>query len=219
MRQILKDNLPFLILYIIFLVPSVLLLIIFSKEQIHLAINSFHTDLFDFFFLYITFLGSGVFAIIVALILLFIKFRYFLIAILSFISSAFVAQFLKRVVFYDVDRPAEFFKNIVDLHIVKGQKILYHFSFPSGHSVTIFALCFALSYFVKNSLLKLLFALIAIIVAFSRVYLSQHFLIDIVVGSLIGIIFSMISILLLKDLKTNIKILKNKYNENSQISK
>lgn len=131
MKKIIKENLSFIIIYSVFLIPSILLIIIFSKQQIHLTIAKYYSNFTDLAFLYLTFLGSGLIAITLALILLFVKLRYFLITVLSFTSSSLVVQILKRIVFYDVDRPMEYFKNIVDLHVVAGQQILRHFSFPS----------------------------------------------------------------------------------------
>lgn len=219
MKKIIKENLSFIIVYLVFLIPSILLIIVFSKQQIHLTLNRYYSNFADFAFLYLTFLGSGLIAIILALILLLVKLRYFLITVLSFTSSSLVVQILKRIIFYDIDRPAEYFKNIVDLHLVAGQQILRHFSFPSGHSATIFAICFSLSYFIKNQYLKVVLAVIAILVAFSRVYLSQHFLIDIVFGSIIGVVFSIISILVIDNIflkKNNISFEENMLNNDEK---
>ncbi len=58
-------------------------------------------------------------------------------------------------------------------------------SFPSGHSVTAFALAYVLSRaYPKGSLA---FYLLATMVAFSRVYLARHFLSDVVAGAGIGL--------------------------------
>jgi len=104
MKEIFRNTLPFLIVYFVFLIPSILLIIVFSKGQIHLSINKFHSNFFDFFFLHITFLGSGFAAIITAIIILILlKLRYFLITSISFISSSLFVQFLKRVIFREID--------------------------------------------------------------------------------------------------------------------
>jgi membrane-associated phospholipid phosphatase len=91
-------------------------------------------------------------------------------------------------------RPSHVFKWIVKapLHIVDMSELYIHNSFPSGHSTQAFAIFICLSLFVRNHLNKLLFLGIAILVAFSRVYLSQHWLVDITVGSIIGSLTAMV---------------------------
>ncbi len=58
-------------------------------------------------------------------------------------------------------------------------------SFPSGHSVTVFALAYVLSRaYPKGSVA---FYGLAILVALSRVYLARHFLSDVVAGAAVGL--------------------------------
>jgi undecaprenyl-diphosphatase len=59
------------------------------------------------------------------------------------------------------------------------------FSFPSGHSITAFAVATSLGLFYLTLLPVLLF--IAVSVALSRILLGMHFLSDVLVGSLLGI--------------------------------
>ncbi|MDE2483821.1 MAG: phosphatase PAP2 family protein [candidate division NC10 bacterium] len=59
-------------------------------------------------------------------------------------------------------------------------------SFPSGHSVTAFALAFVLSRVYPRY--ALLFYGLAVLVAISRVYLAKHFPSDVVAGAAIGIL-------------------------------
>ena len=84
------------------------------------------------------------------------------------------------------------FKELPDFHIVSGVHMHSSYSFPSGHAATIFAMCLILAGFTRNKTLKILFLFIAFLVAFSRVYLSQHFLTDMYAGSFIGILSSVL---------------------------
>jgi membrane-associated phospholipid phosphatase len=61
-------------------------------------------------------------------------------------------------------------------------------SFPSGHATSAFAIFLAVALISGNRYVKVLCFIFACLVAFSRVYLSQHFLIDIIAGSMIGCI-------------------------------
>lgn len=58
------------------------------------------------------------------------------------------------------------------------------FSFPSGHTITAFAVAVSISTFYPAMLAGLLFC--AVSVAASRVLLGMHFLSDVVAGALIG---------------------------------
>ena len=58
------------------------------------------------------------------------------------------------------------------------------FSFPSGHTITAFAVAVSLSAFYPSLLPGLLFC--AASVALSRILLGMHFLSDVVAGALIG---------------------------------
>ncbi|MBC7654228.1 MAG: phosphatase PAP2 family protein [Oligoflexus sp.] len=81
---------------------------------------------------------------------------------------------------------------------MEGIKVHFNNSFPSGHTVTIFAVAFTLiTLYKKNFLVKYLLIFMAFIVGFSRIYLSQHFPIDVIAGSLIGISSTYISIFIL----------------------
>ncbi len=58
------------------------------------------------------------------------------------------------------------------------------FSFPSGHTMTAFAVAITLSMFYPTLTIGLLFC--ALSIAMSRILLGMHFLSDVVAGALIG---------------------------------
>jgi membrane-associated phospholipid phosphatase len=99
-----------------------------------------------------------------------------------------MVQLLKHFIFPGFDRPVEFLKAVSDLYLVQGIDLYNHFSFPSGHTATALAIFSMLAIISNRKWLKLLFLLSAWIVSFSRIYLSQHFLEDILFGSLLGIL-------------------------------
>jgi membrane-associated phospholipid phosphatase len=191
-RTILKTNFYFFIPYLIFIISGGLLLAIHSKVNIHLIFNSFHTTFLDSFFFYITYLGDGTTALLVVIMLLAVKYRYALIVGLSNIIASSITQVLKQTLFADVVRPKKYFEGIYDLYFVPGVDNYFYYSFPSGHATTAFALYFSLSLIVKNNTLKLLFFIIALLIGYSRVYLSQHFFGDVYAGSLIGVVVTIL---------------------------
>ncbi len=192
MISLLKQTKAFIIPYILFLLLCIFPVILFSKTDLHLFINRFHHPAADHFFILITNMGHGIFALSIALLLLLFRFRYSVMMLISFIISGLLSQFFKRVVFPGFDRPVKFIGEDTGLYLVPGLEFHQSFSFPSGHAATAFAVFFLLSFFTKRKSVQLIFFLLALLTAFSRVYLSQHFLEDILAGSVIGIITSLL---------------------------
>ena len=201
MLKILKDNQLFFIPYLIILILSIIIINIYNKTEIHIFINQNHNPLFDFFFKYITYLGNGLFVVLIFLICLFIKYRYALLIGISGILSSFVSQFLKQIIFTDYLRPVRYFNEIYDLHLVPGVCLHKINSFPSGHTISIFCVVLVLVVIIKNKYIKLILLILALIVGFSRIYLSQHFFIDVLAGSLIGVLITLICIYFMNNQK------------------
>jgi membrane-associated phospholipid phosphatase len=182
----LKNNAFFLVPYLIVLVVFVPIFLLYSKPEIHLWINQYNSDFSDWFFKHITFLGDGLFIILPVIALLFFSLRHFVYLLTAYFSTGLFAQLLKRIFFEDVVRPSRYFQDIASLHLVDGVKMLSGRSFPSGHSTSAFALFLCIALLSNNRYIKLACFILACLVAFSRVYLSQHFLIDVYFGSIIG---------------------------------
>ncbi len=201
MIKLLVNNKFFTIPYSIFIIICLPVLFVFSKTEIHLYVNQFHSPITDDIFRTITFMGSGWFIAIAALLCLLISFRIsFIIAICGLINGIFI-QFLKRVVFPGYDRPSGFLKDYEQLYLIPEMKLHAHFSFPSGHTAIAFCLFFCISIFFKNKWIQFLSFVFALIIGFSRVYLSQHFFIDMYFGSIISILLTS-GVFLLLDKKT-----------------
>jgi undecaprenyl-diphosphatase len=66
-----------------------------------------------------------------------------------------------------------------------------NFSFPSGHTITAFAVATSLGAFYPAALAGLLFC--AASVAASRILLGMHFLTDVIAGAIIGSSLGMVS--------------------------
>lgn len=186
LMTILRKNKWFLIPYIIVLIVVFPCFIIYSKPDLHLFLNGFHNQYFDWIFKYMTWMGNGIFICTIVVITMFFSFRNSVFVFTSYITTGVFTQILKLIVFPEVDRPVTYFQGIADLHFVEGVKLLSSRSFPSGHATSAFAFFLCLAILVKNKWVKLLCLALACMVAYSRVYLSQHFLIDVYAGSIIG---------------------------------
>lgn len=194
--KILNRNLFFIIPYFIFVIFISIMLLLYEKQEIHIYINSFHNPFFDFFFKYWTNFGHGLFAVLITLFLLFVKYKWAIISAVSNILTALIVQLLKRLIFTESFRPVFHFENYYsgnyDIYLVSGVDPGGFNSFPSGHSATAFAVFFLLSIIVKKKYLKLTFYIFALLIACSRVYLSWHFLGDVLAGSILGMIITII---------------------------
>ena len=187
------ENSWFLWPYLVIAIATLLVLLIFSKSEIHLFINQHHHPISDVFFKYITWLGDGNLVLLVGLFFLFFSFRKSLTILSLLIAIGLVVQPLKRFVFEDQLRPKKYFEGIYELHFIEGVKVHGFNSFPSGHATTAFGLLFLLAIYSKNKWIKVGLLALSLLAAFSRVYLSQHFLVDIFAGSLIGISLAIIA--------------------------
>jgi membrane-associated phospholipid phosphatase len=162
------------------------LLISNEKADLHLYLSTPHTAFGDVFFKYFTKIG-GSFPFIVAGLLLFYKYRA---TIFIMVSGAFASIFVhtfKRI--YNMPRPKTFFaQNFPNIALPQVEGIHLHstHSFPSGHSTAAFSFFLCLALMTKNKTLQFFYCIAAILAAYSRIYLHQHFASDVLVGAIIG---------------------------------
>ena len=162
----------------------------YGKINCHLLLNSFHTTIGDYFFKYITEVGGSIPFIILGL-LLFYNYRNFIFLGLSQGLSSLITFVIKRVM--QIPRPSVIFNELgIELPVVNGVDLHHSLSFPSGHTTTAFATFFVLAVIIKNKYIKLLCLIIAILGGYSRIYLSQHFITDVLAGALIGLLSAII---------------------------
>lgn len=195
MKTLIKHNSIYLFLYLVLLSMVGYVLLNVGKVPLHREMNSYVGNHFiDQFFAYATHLGDGLFAVLIAIAFSFKNVRVSLYILLSYAGAGIVSFVLKHWIYYEIYRPHFVFQYYVREHIklIDGVDVVAFHSFPSGHALSAFALFFCLLFVTKNHLLKLLFFIFAIVAAYSRVHLSQHWLIDVYVGSFIGVCFSIL---------------------------
>ncbi len=188
MKSIISNNRFFLIPQLVFILISSLFLILYTKPEIHIFLNSYNSPFLDSFFRLLTNLGDGLIYIPVLLILLTRNYKMALIFVVAVVISNIIVMLFKNVLLSDVYRPSKYFELYENykLHLVEGVRLHSQRSFPSGHTTTAFTVFFMIALIVRNNTFKLALFVVALLTAYSRVYLSQHFLIDIVVGSFVG---------------------------------
>lgn len=145
-------------------------------------LQSLSNPVFDFFFKMVTHLGDEIVFIVVAAIIYWtIDKRFAFKFAMTYMFSALVNTLFKSV----VQRPRPYTYPTVDSIGVETSGT----SFPSGHAQASGVLSFSLYKLneKKYKWLNELALFILIIVPISRIYLGQHFLTDVIVGTVIGI--------------------------------
>ncbi len=184
-RQILSDNRLFLSVWGILLAIGSFWIALGTKGDGVLFLNQFYTPGNNALFLNITYLGELIgFSLSLAVVLIFKQIRYsigFLVLGLLVLS---IPYLLKHYVFPDAERPISYLGE-EGLNLVLKPNTDH--SFPSGHTTAGFAYFSYLAFIFRSNLIKLFALVLATAVAVSRVYLVQHFVQDVVAGSVLGV--------------------------------
>lgn len=196
MRQLTSKILsikPFLAFTSIYLIGLSIILVIFGYQESFFVLNSNKTPWLDWPMFTLTHLGdSMILASLITLLYVRQKPDVALTVIIIVIITGLLGQVLKISLFEGWDRPLRVFNESSEVHTLANYR-LFHNSFPSGHSITAMAAFTALVWCLKPSVFwQLIFATIAIIITFSRIYLGVHFPGDVLAGSLIGIITTLL---------------------------
>ena len=188
----LRSN-SFLWMMLLYLAVGGVLLLIFRKGELLLELNSRYSENGGEIFAWITRLGEEHLAVaVVILLLVFHSYRAAIFTASATIANSLLTAFFKQVVFSNMDRPATIFKDL-ELQFTEGVRMHHHFSFPSGHTSEAFALFSALAFiFHKNKTAGIVFFSLATLAGISRMYLVQHFMMDIYAGAFLGTIVSIL---------------------------
>lgn len=182
----------FFIPYLILIAICLIIKLTHTRSEIYFAVNARNWPWADTIAPYITDIGNGWTTIAIALILLLFSYRKAFILIGSYaLSSGIVAQPLKFL--FSAPRPKLYFHNqLSHIHFVAGTNQLSYHSFPSGHTVTAFSTAIIIAYWAKKKFWGFPLLLLAALVGYSRMYLSQHFFEDVTAGSTIGVVVTVV---------------------------
>lgn len=161
----------------------------FDKSVIEFIQNNLHSPIMDKIMVFITTLGdTGLIWIIIGLALV-ISNKYrkvgFMVLGALLLGSILGEGIIKNIV--QRDRP---FINMDGIDMLINTPITY--SFPSGHTTSSFAAAGVLAISFKNKSVYVF--VLAGLIAFSRLYLGVHFPTDIIVGIILGLSCSFISV-------------------------
>lgn len=161
-----------------------------------------HNFIFDSFFGFFSFLGKAAFVWIIIFLYLIIfeekKDKQFIIyfVVTLLISGLMIVTFKNLV---KRPRPLNEIKNLK----LEIKNYPSDYSFPSGHALSAFAAATILAFFNKKR--RKIFYSIAILIAFSRVYLGYHYVSDIIGGAIMGWFISRVTLV------TQTPLLKSKF--------
>ncbi len=195
MTEIFKRNRFYFSLIALFVILGGIYLSVAGKGDAIFYFSDHRSVPGDAFFKAVTLFGEAYLYFIIALAALAIRLRYtLLVAITGFVVMG-VSYGLKSL--FQQDRPFAFFRNeglIEKINLVQGVDIhTGATSLPSGHTMSAFALYGLLALLLPNRkrIAAPLF-LLALLVGFSRIYLVQHFWIDVYWGAITGTLLAMI---------------------------
>ena len=176
-----------------------ILLLTIPKGELHLLLCQPHTAMLDQIVPVFTNLVDWL-PYLSILLLLFYRAGWATFLASNLLLSTLIVQPIKHIV--QAPRPLTWFaENMPDvsLPLVEGVRMNHWLSFPSGHTTTFFVLFFTLSIILcaenikGKNILSIICFLCASFGAYTRIYLSQHFALDIFAGILIAL-FSTLSL-------------------------
>lgn len=201
MANVWSKNKIFLSLSLILIAVLGLALLYIPKGELHLLLCDHHTPARDIFYRYYTSVAEWFPYIVCIAILLFGRIGDGVFASSAMILSALSTQILKHIV--NAPRPVTWFEKYMtdtQLPLVEGVKMNHWFSFPSGHTTSFFALALVASILLTrlhretkmtSCVIQILLFLLAAIGGYSRIYLSQHFALDVFAGILVGCLITL----------------------------
>jgi membrane-associated phospholipid phosphatase len=122
--------------------------------------------------------------------------------ILNFLLSTLFTQIPKRFIWDSISRPIASGIPLNEIHTVPGVVMHAWNSFPSGHTATAFTLFLLTIYLFPTKWVFAIGAIFAMICAYSRVYLGQHFPMDLGGGIIVAVMSVQLSIMIHQKIST-----------------
>ena len=191
-RQLIYEHRFFLGIFALYLILGAFGFLFYRQGTETLFFDRHHTELLDHFFVFFTRLAEWGFLTLVGVILLFTRLKYFFVYLIDISVVGIVIGFLKVKMFPDHMRPSVFFSGQYKLHFVDDIPVLTLYSFPSGHTAVAFAVFFLLAIYIRRTWVSILLLCVALLVGLSRMYLMEHFWIDVYFGSIVGILVTLL---------------------------
>lgn len=164
--------------------------LLFKKGQVVIWLDHIHRPWLDQLVIGLSNLGDGIWVPIFCVVLCFFRYKYAVVLAVIGLLQLVIVAFLKQIVFHGSPRPLVYLDAGSLNNLVEGIRIHHLNSFPSGHTVTAFSICLLLALLINRKSAAVGLALLAFLIGLSRVYLAQHFLVDVLAGALLGTLLS-----------------------------
>ncbi len=172
----------------------VIISLIVGKNEFFLYLNYDGGTVADFFFSYCTNLGDGIIWIPFILYFIFYKQKLLPLVFSAMLISTLFVQVSKNYINPDEARPTKAITEQARIHTVKGVEVHTTNSFPSGHTTTVFCIFLLGCLFTPSIIYLMVGFILAILTAYSRIYLAQHFPLDAGAGMIMAVISICISV-------------------------
>ena len=166
---------------------------IFGKQAFFLALNNDLGQKADQLFRYGTLLGDGIIWVPIVIFIFIYRVRYMPLIASAILISTLITQGVKRLLFPAEPRPAFGLIDMTLVHTVPGVELNTINSFPSGHTGTAFTIFLIACLLIKKWWILPIGFFYAAVAGYSRIYLAQHFPVDVGAGILTGMITVLIS--------------------------
>lgn len=191
-RKLIHEHRFFLGVFAIYIIVGAFGFFFYKQGEETLFFDRHHSLVRDRLFIFITHLAEWLALTLIGVVLFFARLKYFFLYLIDLAVVSIVISVLKVNFFPERVRPALFFSGQYKLHFADGIPVLTVFSFPSGHTAAAFAVAFLLAIFIKRTWVSMVLLCIALLVGLSRMYLMEHFWIDVYFGSLTGILITLL---------------------------
>lgn len=194
LKNALKQSAKYWVIILLILLAAFVYLITQPKADGFLWLTPFHAKPLDYFFTAYTYFGDGIFILSLVIILFFSRKKLLALAILlSYVISGIPTQILKNA--FPMPRPFVYFREIGrQVYSIPNVTLTAsHASFPSGHTASAFALLTTLILLSTKNKYNPLFLFLTLLVGYSRMYLSNHFLFDVFSGAVVGCFSGMLT--------------------------
>lgn len=195
LSAVLRENKWFFLPFALFLLVGAFLMATLNTGDVILFFSAHRSYWGDLFFRYCTKMGEAAGYFLVLGILLFVRFRHA--AVLPILAlGVTLLSFLFKELFRH-DRPYLYFRkmgifdqvNAVEGVVLNGGTN----SFPSGHTMSAFALFAFLAFCLpRKGGAGLVLFFLALLVGLSRIYLVQHFFKDVYLGAILGVLIALV---------------------------
>jgi len=177
----------------------------FGRIAVFLFLNTDGGAFMDQFFKWATWGAEGwVWIPYLSVVVVLFK-KDFKLILLNFLLSTLLTQIPKRLIWDTISRPIASGMPLNEIHTVPGVVMHAYNSFPSGHTATAFTLFLLTIYLFPTKWVFAIGAIFAMICAYSRVYLGQHFPMDLGGGIIVAVMSVQLSIMIVQKISNKIK--------------